>query len=119
MSVVWSDEMTIDELAALVAAATPKPWEAYCRDVRYKSGAWPEDEFLQWEINGPSDHTGRGSYMQKDAAAIAARRNHADALIAVALAAKALVTETAASYDRECEIYEEIRHALARLGEAT
>ena len=35
--------MTIEELSNLLAAATQGPWEAYCRDVRYKSGAWPEE----------------------------------------------------------------------------
>lgn len=108
----------IAELAALVDAATQGPWEAYCRDVRYKSGAWPEDEFLQWEINGPSDHTGRGSYMQKDAAAIVALRNHADALLAVARVAKRIVTGDFQNYDEEVALFDECRDALARM-EAT
>lgn len=112
----------IAELAALVDAATQGPWEAYCRDVRYKSGAWPEDEFLQWEINGPSDHTGRGSYMQKDAAAIVALRNHADALLAVARAAKAFRDANLAHGSEPTNVldaaYDALTDALARL-EAT
>jgi hypothetical protein len=52
---------------------TPGPWRAYCRDITYRDGAWwPEEEFLQWEVEGPPEPYGRGSYHQADAHLIAA-----------------------------------------------
>jgi hypothetical protein len=52
---------------------TPGPWKAYCRDVGHKENEpWPEDEFLQWEVNGPRVPDGRGEFYEADARLIAA-----------------------------------------------
>jgi hypothetical protein len=51
---------------------TPGPWVADCRDVNYKGGEWPENEFLQWEVVGPRVPSGRGEFFQADARLIAA-----------------------------------------------
>ena len=52
---------------------TPGPWRAVCRDVGYVKGQdWPEDEFLQWEVEGPKVPSGRGEFFQADAMLIAA-----------------------------------------------
>ncbi|CAB4159316.1 hypothetical protein UFOVP707_77 [uncultured Caudovirales phage] len=59
--------------AALAAGPTPGPWSATCRDMSYVEGQqWPEDEFLQWEVEGPRPVWGRGDYVQADAKLIAA-----------------------------------------------
>lgn len=58
---------------ALAAGPTPGPWRATCRDMSYVDGQqWPEDEFLQWEVEGPRPVWGRGDYVQADARLIAA-----------------------------------------------
>ena len=51
---------------------TPGPWKATCRDMTYKGGDWSEDEFLQWEVEGPRAPFGRGDFFQADARLIAA-----------------------------------------------
>ena len=52
---------------------TPGPWSAVCRHVSYKGGEWPEDEFLQWEVEGPKAVMyGRGTFYQSDANLVAA-----------------------------------------------
>lgn len=47
-------------------------WKADCRDMSYKGGEWPRDEFLQWEVEGIDEPRGRGNYYQDDAYLIAA-----------------------------------------------
>jgi len=51
------------------------PWKARCRNVSYTGGDWPEDEFLQWEVEGPRTPWGRGEFYQKDAQLIAESPN--------------------------------------------
>ncbi len=52
---------------------TPGPWRAMCRDIAYVDGQeWPEEKFLQWEVDGPSVPSGRGEFYQADALLIAA-----------------------------------------------
>lgn len=51
---------------------TPGPWTAVCRADEYRSGEWPEDRFLQWEVSGPRVPDGRGSFYQGDAQLVAA-----------------------------------------------
>ncbi|KPF66092.1 hypothetical protein IP84_16900 [beta proteobacterium AAP99] len=59
---------------------TPGPWRAYCRDIGYVEGTeWSEDEFLQWEVEGPEEPIGRGSFFQGDARLIAAAPELLDA----------------------------------------
>ena len=64
---------------------TPGPWTAECRDAGYSGGRWPEDRFLQWEVEGPKVPSGRGEYYQADARLIAAAPEMLDALEDVAL----------------------------------
>lgn len=59
---------------------TPGPWRASCRSVAYSDGEWPEDEFLQWEVEGPRYPTGRGDFFQADALLIAAAPELLEAL---------------------------------------
>ena len=47
-------------------------WKADCRDMSYKGGPWPRDEFLQWEVEGIDYPSGRGNYYQDDAYLVAA-----------------------------------------------
>lgn len=47
-------------------------WKADCRDMSYKGGEWPRDQFLQWEVEGIDEPSGRGNYYQEDAYLIAA-----------------------------------------------
>lgn len=59
---------------------TPGPWTAKCRHVSYSGGDWPEDEFLQWEVEGPRVPWGRGDFHQKDAQLMAAAPELLEAL---------------------------------------
>ena len=59
---------------------TPGPWKATCRDMTYKGGDWSEDEFLQWEVEGPRAPFGRGDFFQADARLIAAAPDLLEAL---------------------------------------
>lgn len=47
-------------------------WEARCRDVTYKGGDWPRDQFLQWEVYGPDEPQGRGEFHREQALLVAA-----------------------------------------------
>jgi len=62
------------------AKFTPGPWTATCRHASYVSGPWPEDEFLQWEVEGPSVPWGRGDFHQADAYLVAAAPDLYEAL---------------------------------------
>ena len=62
------------------AKHTPGPWKATCRDMIYKGGDWSEDEFLQWEVEGPRAPFGRGDFFQADAQLIAAAPELLEAL---------------------------------------
>lgn len=78
----------IDELAALVAAASQEKWKA----VRAKTLIHISDDgHLIAEIATRSRH-GVYPFAEANADAIVALRNHADALLAVARAAKRYVT---------------------------
>ena len=59
---------------------TPGPWEAKCRNVCYKGGEYDKDQFLQWEVCGPEEPDGRGSFYQSDALLIAAAPELLEAL---------------------------------------
>jgi hypothetical protein len=59
---------------------TPGPWVASCRHIGYEGGDWPEDEFLQWEVDGPRVPWGRGEFFQADARLIAAAPELLEAL---------------------------------------
>jgi hypothetical protein len=60
---------------------TPGPWKAVCRNTTYVEGEhWPEDEFLQWEVDGPRAPMGRGDFFQADARLIAAAPDLLEAL---------------------------------------
>lgn len=65
------------------AKHTPGPWKATCRDMTYKGGDWSEDEFLQWEVEGPRAPFGRGDFFQADARLIAAAPDLLEALHAM------------------------------------
>ena len=75
--------MTVDtqKLRELIAEVSAEPWKPYCRNINYQGGAWPESEFLQWEVDGPVEPSGRGSFYQADAELIAATRNALPALL--------------------------------------
>lgn len=62
------------------AKHTPGPWVASCRSISYAGGEWSEDEFLQWEVDGPRTPYGRGNYFQADALLIAAAPELLEAL---------------------------------------
>ena len=62
---------------------TPGPWVASCRHIAYKGGEWSEDEFLQWEVDGPRVPHGRGEFFQADAFLIAAAPELLEALVMV------------------------------------
>lgn len=70
--------MTTDDLRALLdaaAKATPGPRTARCRDVNFPSTGmrledWPRDEFLQCEVDGIPEPSGRGNYYGPDGAGI-------------------------------------------------
>lgn len=88
--------MTTDDLRALLdaaAKATPGPRTARCRDVNFPSTGmrledWPRDEFLQCEVDGIPEPSGRGNYYGPDAALIAAASPDVVASLArIALAA--------------------------------
>ena len=69
---------------------TPGPWQAKCRDITYVDGTdWPENEFLQWEVEGPRTVWGRGAFLQGDAYLVAA----APELLQVALELSNIVRE--------------------------
>lgn len=59
---------------------TPGPWRAYCRHMSYKGGIWPEDDFLQWQVDGPVEPSGRGDFNQADALLVAAAPDLLEAL---------------------------------------
>lgn len=60
---------------------TPGPWVASCRHINYDGGEWSEDEFLQWEVDGPRTPSGRGQFFQADALLIAAAPDLLEACI--------------------------------------
>ena len=59
---------------------TPGPWKAECRNICYKGGEYDKDQFLQWEVCGPEEPDGRGSFYQGDALLIAAAPELLEAL---------------------------------------
>jgi hypothetical protein len=84
----------IDKLKAAALTATPGKRAAKCRSVNYVGGEWSRDEFLQWEVTGIDEPSGRGDYYQADAVLIAALDPETVLkLIAVVEAAKAYTEE--------------------------
>lgn len=117
--------MTLTRLKSLLAAATPGPWKIWPRDCKFypDNAEWlprlPEDfdlsladsgDFLGAQVHGPAE-PGRSAFTVPDAALIAALRNHADALIAVAEAAEELIYGD----DNTTPAWARLRAALAAL----
>lgn len=70
------------------------PWIAYCRDSRYQEGpTWSRDAFLQWEIAGPDEPPGRGSFYEDEAKLIVRCVNAHDELVAALRCCLAAMTE--------------------------
>ena len=65
---------------------SPGPWKAVCRDVRNPENKlpWDEDEFLQWNLEGPRVPPGRGEFYADDVFIIAAAPEMYAALKAIA-----------------------------------
>ncbi len=129
---------TNDETRAAInlddfAGHTPGPWKAFCRDTGYVEGEpWSEDRFLQWDIEGPEEPDGRGTFFEKDARLVAAapdllaevrRLRAANAELAAALrlsldamdAVDACLSQSGVGYSSEAE---QKRKAAERAGDA-
>ena len=126
----------LDELAALVAAATRKPWRRGVLLDTPQTRRWSlaerdaadEVERHRMFANFSDEDQGRARKAvatfesPADAAAIVALRNHADALIAVARAAKRMIGGmdgprhiSVVAYEDARQGLEELRAALARM----
>lgn len=89
------------------------PWQARCRDVSYKGGDWPRDEFLQWEVYGVDEPPGRGALYREEALLVAAAPELLEAL-------RLMLRGTQADCGRICMPNDEaVRAAFAAIAKAT
>lgn len=100
-------------LSCEAPAHTPGPWKAVCRNTTYVEGEhWPEDEFLQWEVDGPRAPMGRGDFFQADARLIAAAPTMRAALRRmIENIDRWLETGVPAGPEESQSIYEELKRA--------
>lgn len=120
---------TLQDYIKLAESATEGPWMVSPRSITADdlislgndpidvARNWPDDEWLQWELIGPDSNVGRGDYVGRDCAFIAASRTLGPAMAKALIEAEEYITlaHRALLQDAPTEAKGYVEHALSQI----